>query len=309
MELGRKLSWLLVLGWLFTACPVVLAAPQKIVIVTSDDSIGSRQTIHAITEGLAHGRRETPKISVLNAEDLQGGSQPEAEVIVTLGVKATEVAAAGEWDAPLLALLIPRSAFERIVRRSGREALPFSAIFLDQPLKRQIELLRLALPGRNRIGVLIGPASAEAFRSLQVLAGQRNLRIAFERVDTKDALFPALARVLAESDVLLALPDPAIFNGQTLQNLLLAAYRKGVPLIAFSPAYVRAGALLAVYSAPAQLGRQAAEILRYDRPLPPPQYPSYFSVGVNPYVARSLGLFLDDGAALEDKLRQMERAP
>lgn len=309
MRLARKVLRLFLLGWLVTVCHGALAGPQKVLIVASDDSRSTQEAIRAITDGLMHGQQEAPKLTVLGAESLQGASQAAAEVIVTLGVKAAEAVAATDRDTPVLALLIPRSAFERIVRRSNREDRLFSAVFIDQPLKRQIELLRLALPGRDRIGVLIGPGSAEQFRPLQTLSRQRNLRIAFERVNAEEALFPALQRVLAESDVLFALPDPAVFNTQTLQNILLAAYRKEVPLIAFSPAYVRAGALLAVYSTPAQLGRQAAEILRRDGPLPPSQYPRYFSVDVNPYVARSLGILIEDGAALEDKLRQTESGP
>ena len=127
-------------------------------------------------------------------------------------------------------------------------------------------------------------------------------------------LFPLLRELFDATDVLLALPDPQVFNGLTIQNILTAAYRQRVPLAGFSPAYVKAGALLALYSTPAQLGAQSGEIARAvlaGRPLPPPQAPREFSVGVNADVARSLGIAVDadSGAKWAEQLRLKERAP
>jgi hypothetical protein len=49
-------------------------------------------------------------------------------------------------------------------------------------------------------------------------------------------------------------PIRVVFNSQTAGSILTAAYRRQVPLTGFSPAYVKAGALLALYSTPAQVG-------------------------------------------------------
>ena len=75
-------------------------------------------------------------------------------------------------------------------------------------------------------------------------------------------IYPALTKVLASADVILAMPDPMIFNNGTIHNILLAAYREERPLIGFSPAYVRAGALAAVYSTPQQIAHQIAETIQ-----------------------------------------------
>lgn len=121
-----------------------------------------------------------------------------------------------------------------------------------------------------------------------------------------DGLFPALQRVLGDAQVLLALPDPAVFNSQTAANILMAAYRRQVPLVGFSPAYVKAGALLAVYSTPTQVGTRGGEVLRQalaGGSLPPPQWPREYSIGINQDVARSLGLALD-APRLGEQLRR-----
>jgi ABC-type uncharacterized transport system substrate-binding protein len=121
-------------------------------------------------------------------------------------------------------------------------------------------------------------------------------------------LFPALQSLLRDVDVVLALPDPEVFNGQTAGNILTAAYRRRVPLVGFSPAYVKAGALLALYSTPAQIGSRGGDILRQalsGNALPRPQWPADFVVKLNSDVAHSLGLALDE-AALAEQLRRQE---
>ncbi len=82
--------------------------------------------------------------------------------------------------------------------------------------------------------------------------------------------------------------------------------------MAFSPAYVRAGALLALHVTPTQIGLQAAtmtrSVLQGKALSATPVYSQDFSVAVNEHVARSLGLTLD-AVALRERLRSREAAP
>ncbi|MGC3963288.1 MAG: ABC transporter substrate binding protein [Rhodocyclaceae bacterium] len=124
-------------------------------------------------------------------------------------------------------------------------------------------------------------------------------------------MFPALQRMFSEGGgVLMAVPDTAVFNSQTIPNLLLSAYRFRVPVVGFSQAYVKAGALIALYSTPAQIGTQSAEVARgvlAGGAVPAPQYPRLFSVGINTHVARSLGYQLDSETGIREKLERLER--
>jgi putative tryptophan/tyrosine transport system substrate-binding protein len=108
-------------------------------------------------------------------------------------------------------------------------------------------------------------------------------------------------------------PDAAIYNRNNIANILLTSYRAQVPLFGFSPSYVKAGALAAVYSQPAQIAQQVAEIIQNlpaNGPLPAPQSPRYFSVSVNSQVKLSLELTMDSEAQLLQKLKQLpESAP
>jgi hypothetical protein len=238
--------------------------------------------------------------------------KPEPQWIVAVGIAAQrgmqDLFASDATPPPLLAILVPQLTFERIADQTRLRAGSLSAVFLDQPPARQLELIRLALPAVRHVGILVSGESQNHVSALEKAAKERGMQLAVSQVG-QAGLFPALQSLLPEIGVLLALPDPAVFNSQTAANILTAAYRRQVPLAGFSPAYVKAGALLALYSTPAQVGARGGELLRQTlpgKPFPPPQWPREFTVSINRDVARSLGFALDE-SQLGEQLRQKER--
>jgi ABC-type uncharacterized transport system substrate-binding protein len=237
---------------------------------------------------------------------------PPPRLVVTLGVAAMREFVESGSRLPLLATLLPRVGYLNLaaIGQSGRTQ---SAIWLDQPAGRQLDLLRLALPSRHRIGVVYGPESRIYENEILRGAAERGLSVVSARIESAEQLSAALQKTLEDSEVLLALPDPQIYNGATIQNVLTSTYRRRIPMTGFSPAYVRAGALLALYSTPTQVGTQVGEVIRgvlAARPLPAPQGPRDFAVSVNADVARSLGIPIDANAAEKwtDQMRAKERA-
>lgn len=286
---------------------------RSVAIVTSEEGGAYAEVASAIEAGLAAAGPGRPSLAVvaLPAGDNNAARGLDADLIVAVGTRAARALAAAESRTPVIATLIPGSAFERLVREypEATQAKRFSAVFVDQPLGRQMELVRQALPGRSRLGVVLGPDSQAQEKALAEAAATYGFRLALERITSGQELVPALSRVLGESDVLLAVPDPVVFNSGTVQSVLLTSYRHQNPMVGFSPSYVKAGALLAVFSSPAQLGRQVAEMLLrtgQGEALPPPQHPRYFSVYVNHHVARSLGLQMEPEDAIEQKLKRLE---
>ncbi len=245
-------------------------------------------------------------------------AQASPRLLIAVGTLAAQVALrTGDPRLPLLCVLIPRLSFESMLAatraaegRTAGEPRRVSALFLDQPPTRQLELIRQALPGVVRVGLVLGPDAARDLERLQVAADARGLKLAVEQAARDTELFPALQRVMGDADVFLALPDPRVINADTAQNVLLTSFRMRRPVVGYSAAYVRAGALAAVYSTPSQIGTQTGQIVRAilgGGPLPAPQFPKQFAVTVNHKVARSLGIELDDGEAIRERIARQER--
>jgi putative ABC transport system substrate-binding protein len=235
------------------------------------------------------------------------------QLLIAVGSNATRAALEStDTRIPVLCILLPKSTYEAMLAtakvNSGQRRI--SAIYLDQPLSRQLDLVRQALPKSNRLGVVLGPESSRDAERLQILSEARGLTLTLERAQRDTALYPALQRTLADTDVLLALPDPYVINPETAQNVLLTSFRQRVPVIGFSAAYVRAGALAAVFSSPAQIGMEAGEIARQvsrGQLLGAAKYPRYFSVTINRQVSNSLNLSLEDETTLRERLQKLER--
>jgi ABC-type uncharacterized transport system substrate-binding protein len=110
---------------------------------------------------------------------------------------------------------------------------------------------------------------------------------------SQESLFADLEEVLIASDVLLAMPESEVYNSNNIRNILLSSYRRGIPLVGFSQAYVKVGALCAIFSTPEQLAAQtSAEIITFTRTarLSEAQYPLLYTIAINQEVARTLGL-------------------
>ncbi len=312
MRWTRLLQLLFLWACAFASLGEVRAS--TVAIVLSERSAGYLDVAKVITAeleraGLANGDVTYYTPSEWTSNEASSGNQ---KVLVTLGADAFKQVLGHEPRAPVVAALLPRIGFERIVRESGRR-LPtnVTAVFLDQPFGRRVDLVRLILPDAKRIGVLWGPESVVSQSSLTQSVLSRGLGIESSVVASPTGLFAGLKSVLDESDVLLAVADPQVYSSTTIANILLATYRARIPVVAFSPAYVKAGALVAIYATPVQIGQQAAGLVRLSlqgAALPQPQYPNEFEIIVNDHVARSLGLNLD-ARSLTEKLLSAAKRP
>jgi putative tryptophan/tyrosine transport system substrate-binding protein len=304
-------TWLWALGVL--GCSAAWSA--DIVILSSERSAGYVEAGQAALHELARaGVKRGDVVQLVASEMLSADwvSTQGSKVWLTLGSDALSRALQRDGRPAVVAALIPRQSFDRIVRGAPRATSPAVAVYLDQPLGRQIDLLHLALPNVQKVGALWGSESIAQQAQLQATLQARNLQLVNGTLTAGNTLFSALRPVLDEADALLAVADPGVYNGSTVSNILLATYRAQLPVMAFSPAYVNAGALLALYSTPRQIGAQAAGLVRQLQlgatTGVASQYPVDFSVAVNEHVARSLGFTLDE-ASLLARLQKQERRP
>lgn len=241
-------------------------------------------------------------------ENELAGKFAKNDYVVTVGTQAYSSALATGTQAKIVATLIPRATYLALTRQAGRAAGSTSAVFIEQSFRRNLDLVKVALPGRTA-GILVGTGSEELYEKVRTYQQKNPEGVFLRKLGKGENLVSALERVLSRSKVFIAYADPEVSNRTTAQHVLLTSYRHGIPVIGYSRAYVRAGAMMAVYSKPEQYARQVAEIVRdslaSNRPLPEPRFPKYFSVEVNPNVAHSLNIRLKPVAEIERQLKAM----
>ncbi|NWG39466.1 MAG: hypothetical protein HXY27_05820 [Hydrogenophilaceae bacterium] len=283
--------------WQAFAC----AAPT-INIFLSDPSGIYQEAADSLTNGLhEHG------LWTVNTYTLDRLPPTGSTLTVAIGTKALTAALAASEDSPVLSLLVPQATYERLASGSHQT----SALYLDQPLVRQLRLLNLALPNLKQAGVPLGPSSRGFQSSLERASRGSGVSVKSVVVSQGSELLSALSDLAENSQAFVLLPDPVVAQRGTLQSFLLHTYRLRKPVLAYSAPLVQSGALLGLYASPAQLGEEAARWIseswiRGEFRLGPPRHPKSFTVSVNRTVARSLDISLPSEERLTSQLEAMK---
>lgn len=287
------------------ALPVVLLlialAPAawagNIVLVLSDSSGPYAEFSNTLGDALENTSWKITAAGKLETLDL--AAKPP-DLLVTAGAQALRQVLAKNGTTPVLATLLPRQSFDKTLADAGKLRGRVSAIYLDQPPARQAAFLRHLLPGQKQIGLLLSQetrAATEQYRRALAAAG---LTLDSEDVDTDIALLPALNTLLPRVNALLAIPDASIYKRDNIKAILVTSYRHRRPVVGFSAAFVTAGALAALYTTPAQIARQTADLIASQGIALPAAAlpPSLFAVAINQNVVEALGLSIPDEASI-----------
>jgi hypothetical protein len=209
----------------------------------------------------------------------------------------------------------PATLVLRISRLQARQRLgatlppDFSLLWSDPPLDRQLRLIRTLLPEARRVGVLYDSHSEFLLKELRQAALPLGLEIVTERWDNTSDSRP-LQSLLKNSDVLLGLDDPDLFNPKTAKNLLLSSYARQLALIGPNAGFVKAGSLASTYSDQGDWLAMLDQLLEQPpASWPRTHYPQRFQVLSNPQVARSLGIEQINEASVATQLAAGESHP
>jgi hypothetical protein len=257
-------------------------------IVTGDDS---NLTVR-IAEDLY--KRLVPTFAAFRTEL----AQQRRMVYIAIGPDGLRQAAARRCDCVVIAAFTSSQVWRAVVAAlPPARAKAMTAVYAEPAPADQVRLATLLYRRPVRVAAILGPDTAFL---LPELAGQAEVLQASREDDMGDIL----SRI-GRSEVLLALPDSAIYNPENIRNILLSTYRRKQAVIGFSADMVKVGALASTYSEIEDINAQVAEMATAfvaTGELPAPQFPHYFRTAINEGVARSLDV------AVSDEARRFARA-
>jgi putative tryptophan/tyrosine transport system substrate-binding protein len=218
------------------------------------------------------------------------------DVVVAIGVRAAVLARDHLRNVPVVYCAVPHP---------GRHDLVgdwITGVNSDVDPALEIEALVRADPSVRSIGYLHGATSPPAERN-RARAAAKAAGIKFVEMPLASAeALPGAARRLAPLvDALWLSADPMIANAEGFSFLLALSLEFRLPLLAFSDALVRKGALVAVTPDYAEAGQRAAQLVRRieggDRPVDLPfAAVSGMRTVMNQATARALGTPLSGSA-------------
>lgn len=182
-----------------------------------------------------------------------------------------------------------------------------AVLYMSQPYCKQIHLIKEINRQWRTVSYLSSkekPVDSEAIAQ----CAERYDMDSYEVSTTDDGSTPSdIKKALSNSDLILALPDKTIYNGNSVKNILLTSYRSRKPVIGFSKNFVTAGALAAIYSNADQIAHSAIRLIDqyysqkkyFDQKI---NYPQSFDISINRQVFRALNLKIPDTERLKRNL-------
>jgi ABC-type uncharacterized transport system substrate-binding protein len=270
------------------AAAIAEPVPGSVVVVAESGVPAYGEAVEGLTGGLGPGVARVVDLRGAGAgKDLQRSLEArETRVVVAVGSRALAELRARRTALPVVATMVLR----------GPQPEGAGQIDLDVPLAAQLAAVRGLLPRASRAGVIRNPdRSRYSAEALESQGRKEGYTLLVADCDGPGHLLKVVGSLKGKVDFLLCLPDPDLYNAVTIQPLLLAAIEYRLPIVGFSPAFVRAGAAAGVYPDYRALGRQAAEMaLRIARGESSggEECPNRLQVAVNQRVMRLLGLDL-----------------
>jgi len=269
----------------------------QIVTGAGDDSAVTRR----IAEDLY--KRLVPSFSAFRTEL----AQRRRMVYVVIGPAALREVTARRCDCVVISAFTSSQVYRAIMDKAahgGTQPAASTAVYAEPAPGDQLRLAALLYRRPVRVAAILGLDTAFLRPALEA-----------DKVAVLDAGGEDINRLLnqvAQTDVLLALPDSTIYSPESIRNILLSTYRHKQGVIGFSSDMVKAGALATTYSEIEDIDAQVAEIAAAyvaGGELAAPQFPRYFRTIVNEGVARSLDLQVSDEVRGFARLPSAARRP
>ena len=287
-------SLTLILFWLVLPGAPDRAGAAEVAILKSAD-------IAAYTQAVDSFKASMPAPSTFVEYDLQGDIErgrklarkiraSDATLVLAVGLKAALVAKLEIVDIPVIYCMVLDPA------KSGLSAPNMTGIMLEIPIERQLSAMRSVLPRLKRIGVLYDPEkTANLVDVARRQARALGLEVVARQVRSEKEVPTILRALLPEIEALWLIPDSTVLTEESLSFLLATALDANVPVIGFSSALARSGALVGLSvqyeDVGLQAGRLAKKILLENyRPFSTPFPPDRVRLALNLKTARFLGI-------------------
>ena len=244
-------------------------------------------------------------LTQINYSDITNEIISQYNHIISIGYKSAKVMAKHETKNNIIYTLIPDN-------ESLRVSIPCQKttcykIFINQPVSRYVQLFKNLFPKGKTLAFATTKDNTIKSQQVKKAAISNNLIFKNIRIPKNHNISRLFINNLNNNDVLLALPNPEIYNASHAKSIILSTYHANVPIIAYSKSFAKAGALISLYSSIDNIADKTANIVNTiitgGQLKQKEYYPDYFTIEINSAVARSLNINIDSENILKRNIK------
>ena len=253
-------------GELIIALKSLEVQPYEIALNSFKDALTGNGYDLNIEEYVLEEDHVKPKDSLL--ADIK---RKNPRLIVTLGSAATSYVAEEIKEIPVVFCMVLNPTASGFVRSMDASGNNVTGASLDIPLRLQFKAIRSVIPSAKRIGVIYSPQETQiVIGEAKKAAEEIGLELIDIPITSEEEVPKALHSLDGRVDALWSVADSKVFSSASTEFILLHTLRNKIPFVGLSPAFVKAGALMALAANYREVGTQcgglAARVLSGDDP-------------------------------------------
>lgn len=229
------------------------ALAADVLVVRSSDLAPYRAVDEALRLKVADV--DTISLTTPDGREQLKARAPAAKVVVVLGAEAAKA----------VAELKPKTLLYGLVPSPEKVGLPASAggVRMFVPAANELKAMRRLAPKVKRVGVVFDPAQSKVLVDEYTQAATAlGLELSSYAVGSRQEVVGAVRSLLPKVDALLLVPDTTVLGADSFKFIVQSALEAKVPVLGFSEATVRSGAVLGLEASWSEAGQRLGELAR-----------------------------------------------
>ncbi len=217
------------------------------IVLSSGDAI-----YYDIAESLENTLKSTiassPKINIITLESGTLDTIETEDLLIAIGAKAAQEVYRYQSSNTIIYSFVEQQLISKL--NPAKLSKEWAAVTVNQPVKRLVSIAENLVKNnyKNKIIILLSKNNTKLKRDLANIQDLKKGRLETIEVESNDILAKVAEKSLFNAAALISTDEEAIWSGSNAKWLLREAYSYQVPVVGNSKRFLKAGALISVYS-------------------------------------------------------------
>jgi ABC-type uncharacterized transport system substrate-binding protein len=239
-------------------------APSKsiYIVLSSGDAVYYKIGTHLKEKISNSSSFPTEQINIITVDDSRFNTIKRADLIVPIGAKSAEESHQYQLSNTIIYSFVEQELMEQIY--TSQQSEPWAAITVNQPVGRLISIADGLVKNnyKNKIVILVSKGNTQLKLGINAVGSLKKGQIDIVEIGPNDVLTKVIEKSLFNAAALISTDEEAIWSGSNAKWLLRQAYNYQVPVVGNSKRFLKAGALISVYSSMEMISETTSELIK-----------------------------------------------
>ena len=238
------------------------ASDKTIYIVLSGEDAVYYEIGDQLKEQISNLQALAAEINIITLEDERFKTIQPDDLIVPVGGNATEKSYQYQSSNTIIYSFVEQGLINRM--RPVKQVKQWAAVTVNQPVERLISIADSLVKNtyKNKIIIVISSNNTHLKRDINAIKTLKKGQIEIVEIKRGDVVAKVVEKSLFNAAVLISTDEENIWSGSNAKWLLRQAYNHQVAVVGNSKRFLKAGALISVYSSMEQISKLTSLLIR-----------------------------------------------